>query len=524
MPGYFLSAKFKFQNPSTTKTNVLNSVLSDYTSGFRALLDYSRESLDDITKNGKYRLLNKETGEVVSEKYSAMSIGSLLPSPKYTDGDFASCLKEALTANIAAALASFLALSESDKQEAGFPVSRNESPTAWEDTLALLCEGGTDIEREKLLAGDLQRVSRGRFMPVHFSRSRDFALVANKEMTKFFVFLKMLPPKSPLAKKVDITPDAGLIVLSKYGKFKAGEPFKYRGSSGVLFPVQIGKNGWQLEKFLRPCLEGGVVAKAAKLAKEGDDFYLHVSFQFDKPKEYKPETYMGIDRGMIYSLAYGIVDKKGAIIETGYGADPFQKIKERAARRVAEQQKKSRRITKKDYKQQEQDAVLHSVINSFLDIAEAHKSKIVFEDIEGLKNVGKFRKSAYQKILDITVDKAARRGIPLFTRRVNGKKKPGIWAAYTSQLCIHCGCKDFTDRGKGENRAVIHCSACDITEMADPAAGVNIARRAMYQKRKWGGDKDKKGDYFMFHKSMAQGGDFRAKDDLQNNRIEIQCY
>ena len=55
-----------------------------------------------------------------------------------------------------------------------------------------------------------------------------------------------------------------------------------------------------------------------------------------------------------------------------------------------------------------------------------------------------------------------------------------VFAAYSSQICIHCG-EDVIR----EPRELATCKVCGQAEHADSAAAVNIARRALYKKSKW---------------------------------------
>ncbi len=512
MPTQFISGVFKIHNPTGRRRAVLDHVFEQYTSAMIDLLDQAKKNLGEIREQGKYRLIDKETGEVKSEKYTEKSISQALPKPSRIEADMASCLKEALVKNVASMLASYLELDEGDKQEAGFPVSRDPSPQAWPNALAEFASAGCDLEAENETRAKLMKISRGNVMPVHFSRSRDFAILADKNHERFFLWLKLLPANSNLAQKIVINGD-NLMTVGQCNKLQAGEIFNYQGKSGLLFPIQLGRRHnnwhWQYKRFIKPTLEKKANIKAAKLVKENGDYFLHVSFGFEVPKVYKPAAYLGIDRGVLFSMAYGLVDENGSIIEMGHKDDPFREIRIRAAKRVQQRQKRGLRITKKDYKQRELDGILHRLVNEMLDLAVKHKAMIVFEDLN-IRNFGKFYKSAYEKMYKFTEYKAAWQGAPIYSRRgEDGKKKPGVWAAYSSIICIHCG------EDVARDDRVVACANCGAVEHSDDAAGVNIARRALYRAKDWSGGNGKTGDYRAFHRSFANGAGFSTKTDLR---------
>lgn len=498
----FLSVIFKLHNPSARRKEVLDRVLSQYTLAMDDILKWSEENIDIIKRSGLYRVVDKKTGEIKSEKYTEKSISKLLPSPSDVEADIASCLREAMVKDVASMVASYLELNRQDIQKAGYPISRDPSPEAWPNVLDELVFIGNDLPAENKARDKMLAIARGSFMPVPFSRSRDFAILTNINHNQFFVWLKLLPSNSDLAELIHINGD-NLICVSGCNKFEPGDLFSYRGKSGLLFPVQIGQRHndwyWQYEKFVKSLLAGEAVVKSAKLVEKQGDYFLHVSVGFEIPDRYEPETYLGIDRGVLFCTAYGIVDKQGRIIEQGHSQDQFREIRIRAGKRVQNRQQRGLRITKKDYKQRELDGILHRLVNDLLDRAVEYKSMIVMEDLN-IRNVGKFYKSAYEKLARILEYKAEFRGVPVYKRRnEKGKLVPGVWAAYTSQLSICCG--ELSERSK--DRLTLTCSRCGCIEHADEGAGVNIARRAMYRAKDWGGSNGKKGDYFAFHRSFA---------------------
>lgn len=492
----FISGVFKIHNPSRKRRQVLNHVFVEYTQAMSDLLDWSKDNLETIKDKGLYRLIDKETGEIKVEKFTDKSIARVLPRPSELKADMASCLKESLVKNVSAMLSSYLELDSGDKQEAGFPLCRDPSTQAWPNALSELCLVGNDLEAENEAIAKMMKLSRSNVMPVYFSRSRDFAILVDIDNDRFFLWTKLLANDSTLAEKINIT-QGNLVDIN------TDKTFTYRGKTSIMFPLEIGiRNGdwhWQYEKFIKPVMDGHAFIKSGRLIKHEDDYFFHVSIGFDVPDVYEPETYLGIDRGVLHSVAYGLIDKNGAIIEMGHSDDPIREIRNRAGRRIQDKQRRGRGISRKDYKQKELDGILHRLVNEIIDIALDHRAMIVMEDLN-LRTTGRFYKSAYQKIFRFLEYKCKWYGVPIYQRKnEHGQKKPGVWAAYSSKICIHCG-----EEVERDDRAVF-CPACGKQEHSDDAAGINIARRALYRAKDWGGGNGKPGDWRAFHRSFANG-------------------
>lgn len=493
----FISVIFKLHNPSARRRRILDYVLTEYSNAMIPLLDWAKNNLEEIKANGKYRLIDKETGEVKLEKYTDKSIASVLPKASSINADIASCLKESLVRDVAANLASHLELDSGEKQEAGFPVSRDPSPEAWPNALVEFCEVGCDLEAEDEARARLQKLVKSNVMPVYYSRSRDFAILHDLGYNRFFLWLKLLAEDSGLAEKVH----------TKYGNLvdiRTGEQKIYEGKISLLFPIELGRKngiwGWQYEKFIKPIWTGEAFIKSGRLCRRNGEYFFHVSVGFEAPAVYEPETYLGIDRGVLHSLAYGLVDKQGRIIEMGHSNDPFREIRIRAGKRVQHRQKRGLKITKEDYKQRELDGILHRLVNEVIQIALEHKAMIVLEDLN-LKTRGRFYRSAYEKMFKFLEYKCKMQGVPIYQRKnQQGKLKPGVWAAYSSQLCIYCA---YLNRGRKRDGSPFECPGCGSIYHSDEGAGVNIARRALYRAKDWGGGNGKPGDWRAFHRSFA---------------------
>lgn len=502
MPTQFITGIFKLHNPSARKRKVLDHVFEAYTLGMTDLLELSQRNIDLLRDWG--RVTSKiKAGIKVIDKYKEATITPLLPGSGQVNLPIAACLKEALLSDVGSLLASHLSL-ELIGQEAGFPSARDPSPEGWPNALQDFALVGGDVEDENKSKKRLLHRARGSVMPVYFSRSRDFALLMDKDRGRFFAWLKLLPAKHSLGKETIIN-RGNLIDMN------TGEVFKKKSNSALLFPISLGRRNdawhWQYHHFILPLMGGQAKVKAAKLVREetkrGVDYYLHASFGFECPDPYTPQAYLGIDRGVFFSMAYGLVDAEGAILEMGHKADGFRHERIAAGKRM---QARGRAVTVKDYRQKQLDSILHVVINDIIDIALKNKAMIVLEDLN-IKIRGKFYKSAWRKMHKILEYKCKLAGVPIW--------KGGVWVSYSSQMCIICG-----ERNKDRKRdwKPFECPTCGASYHSDEGAGINIARRVLYRKKDW----EKKGGHWAFHKSFANEADFATKIDLRSEMRQLE--
>jgi len=486
----FLTGIFKLHKPSARRRTVLDHVLEQYTLGVASVLDWSLANLSHIEEAGTDR----------RGKYTGSSISKVLPKASSVEADIASCLRESVISRdgVGAMLASYFELRGTD-EDTGFPIARDPSPTGWVDTIEDVLDEmgilGNDLLTENQARSRLARQARSNVMPVQFVRSRDFAILTNKAQTGFFIWLKLLPNGHELAQP--IKPQGDLVEVG------TGEIFNYKGSSAILFPLEVGRHnggwGWQYHRFIEPVLAEQATPQTAKLVRENDDYYVHITFAFKCPDPYEPETYLGIDRGVFYSMAYGMVDRDGQIILMGHNEDGFRSERIAAGKKVQEKQRKGQRVTAKDWKGRSLDGILHTLANDMIALALEHRSQIVLEDLN-IRIGGKFYKSAWKKMHKILEYKCKLAGVPF--------RRGGIWAAYSSQICIYCG--GLNEDRKRDGSPFI-CPWCGAVYHSDEGAGVNISRRVLYRKKEW----EKRGGYRAFHRSFANEAVTGARIDLR---------
>jgi hypothetical protein len=495
----FLTGSFKLHNPSKNKQIVLDHVFDAYTLGLGEVLTEARSRLPEIREQGKVTTKN---GDIL-DKYSEISITPFLPKSGAINYPIASTLKESILKEAAANIASHLMLEGTD-QDPGYPEARDPSPDGYPNALKNLATVGADLTDEDESKCQLLRRAKGSVMPIYISRSRDLRILYDRKGDRFFLWIKMLPAGHKLCQQTII--DRGNLI-----DLNTGEVFNSKSKIALLLPLEVGvRNGewhWQYTRFLEVAMNGQASIQSAKLirkeTKRGFEYFINVSFGFEVPDPYIPQSYLGIDRGVFFSMAYAVVDTNGTVLEMNHKDDGFRHERIAAGKRVQNRQARGKPVTVKDYRQKHLDSILHSVINDILDKAEYYQAMIVCEDLN-IQIKGKFYKSAWKKMYKFLEYKCKMRGVPLW--------KNGIWAAYSSQICINCG--ELNRRRRRDGSAFV-CPECGASYHSDEGAGVNIARRAMYKKKAW----EKKGGYMAFHGSFANLAGFEAKTSLRNAKV-----
>lgn len=473
----FLTCKFKVHNPSQAKRKQLDLVMEEYTNVFRETLAYCQNNIEAIREGGKLVL---QSGK---EKYNDKKIASLI-KPK--SPILSSNVNDAMSTDIGRVMASYLALADGDKQEAGFPVQRLAEE--YSEALVDLCLNGCDLEQEKLLTAKMMTSRKVKFRPIPFIRSRDFSMLSKGE--QYFILLPIFAAK-----------DREQVMYSDLFDIGQAKPFKKKAKTCILLPIKLGS--WQYHKFILPMAEGFIFPKEAKLSKVENEYFVDVAFEFEDEPQYEPETYLGVDRGINKTVAWGLVDAEGKVLNVGSFDDELRQIRVRAAKRVQGKARRGGKISKKDYRQKELDGIMHRIANSLLALAKEHQAMIVLEGLDGKFQVhGKFNKSAFIKLEKIIRYKGKMMGVPVRS----------VWAAHTSLICIHCGAVGNAKEDRSKDRSTFTCPECGKVEDADEMAGINIARRGFYRKLQW----EKSGGWRGFHQSFANQEHFEAKNDLRN--------
>jgi len=464
----YLTCVFKIHNPSVHKRAVMDYALEEYTLAYQTLLDYAWEHRDHIAEHGMYR-----------ERYNSKAIGRLLSAK---DFKLHSSVKDSLLRDVGMNLASYFALAGEDPRTS-WPTSRNFREDVMRDALDEFAQVG--IEDFEELSSDLLRKSRLSYMPVLFCRNdtnRNFTLLGNVRKRQLLALLYLLPAGHELGKPLGISSDN----LYQIG---TGEIFNSSSRCSILVPLEMGRNGWQEEKFLDPARGHMIGVKTAYLVKGDGEYFLHVAFEFPCVAKYEPQTYLGVDRGILFSAAYALVDGEGAVLEMGHYDDELRALQIKHGQEREVKARNGQMVTRLDYKVKAYNAILHTLANLLVEKAAASRAQIVLESLHIQVKGGRVV-SRFKKLQQYVEYKAKLAGVP--TREV--------FAAYSSMICHKCGAIMARDDRK------VTCE-CGYIGHSDDNAAVNIARRALYKKADW----EKKGGYKAFHRSFANVGTFTTE-------------
>ena len=467
----FLTCKFKIHKPSSHKKQVMDHALKEYTLAYSDTLTWAESNLDLVRENGRYR-----------ESFTGKSIARLLPT---SDKALHSSAKDSLKQDAGGNLASYFELIASDPR-ISFPIGRDPSPGAIEGALEDFARCG--IEDYDELRDRLLTTCKGSIMPFYFcradgasqtksgtARNRNFSLLWRSDKRQLLAVLYLLPVDHEFCLPLEAT-QGNLVRLD------TGEVFRSNSRTAILVPLEMGSNGWQEERFLEPAMDGQASIQSAFLVRDNGDYYLHVSFALQCEGKYSPHAYLGVDRGILFTAAYGLVDASGNVLKIGHLDDELRELQIKHGKERERLARNGKRITKRHYKRQAYDNILHCLVNELIAIAKEYQAQIVFEDlgiqVRGSRVVSRFRKM--DKFMDYKCKLA---GVPFWH----------VFAAYSSLICHRCG-------GDMErNDRVVTCKECGYVGHSDDNASVNIARRALYRKSDWEG----KGGYRGFHRSFA---------------------
>jgi len=480
----FLTGIFKLHNPSQHKQRVLDHALLEYTRGYQTLLDYAHEHIDVIQKDGK------DKNQHGVEKYTSRSVAKFLPRNIIT-ADIHGSMKESLRQNVAATLASYCALVEV-APKTSFPTCRDPFPTAYPNALDNFILVGSSVEDYNRYKDELLTKLRGSFMPLLFAgadgasqdshgraRNRYFSLLRRTDKEQILAVLYLLPANHTLGKPINAR-------RNNLARLDTGEVFHSNSKSAILLPIELGKSGWQMLRFLEPAMRGQSSVKSAYLIRndERHEYFLHVSFAIECAPRYEPQAWLGVDKGILFTAAYGIVDLKGRVQTLGHFDDDLRKLQIKHGKERERLSRQGKPITWRHYKRRAYDNILQCLANQLIEMALENQAGIVVEDLSNIKVRGKRVRSRFRKLDNMLCYKCKIAGIPYRT----------TFAAYSSQICHKCG-----ELLRRDNRRV-ECLHCGYVGHSDDNAAVNIARRALYHKAEW---KDR-GGYRGFHQAFAK--------------------
>jgi putative transposase len=474
----FLTCIFKIHNPSAHKRAVMDHALHEYTVAYSALLEEAKRKDAIIQERGIFR-----------DNYNGKAIAAFLERP--VGLQLHGSAVESLLQDVAGNLASYYALMAGDFNPT-YPVGRDTSPGADDAATQNFIECGADNDDYNQSKARYLKQMRDKYMPVFFCRSdgasqtktgaarnRNFSLLSD-DNGRLFAVLYLLPARHGLGKQLGAT-NGNLYRLD------TGEAFTSNSSTAIIVPLQVGRNGWQANKFLEPSRKENVEVKTAFLVKNDStgEYFLHVAFKFTSAPRYTPEAFVGVDKGIVETAAYAVIDQSGSVLGIGHFSDELRALQIKHGREREKKQRNGKTVTVRDYKLKSYDQILHTIANDIIAMAKGHRAGIVVEDlgiqVKGGRVVSRFRK--LDRILEYKCNLA---GVPF----------RHVFAAYSSVICHQCG-EDLT-RGGRDDYQHVWCTHCGYDGHSDDNAAVNIARRALYKKAAWSGG------YREFHRSFRQ--------------------
>lgn len=460
-----LTCVFKVHTPSAHKRAVMDYALHEYSLAYQRLLDWARAHDDLLREHGLY-----------NGKMNTKALAAVLPR---LSGRLHSSAYDSLGQDVGGNLASYYALAET-AGDTGFPLGRDPSPQAEQHALDHFVLVGSDPADYDDARNRYLAAARGQYMPLFFCRSeagRNFTLLANGSKRQLLAVLYLLPKDHALTRPIEAT-QGNLYTLN------TGEIFRSRSASAILVPLEVGRNDWQMLKFLEPTMQGKAQTKAAFLVKRGDDYYLHVTFEYPCPPIYEPRGYLGVDKGILITTAYALVDLQGTVQESGLLDEDLRQFLIETGRLRKATAQRGKGVNIRHYKQQEIEARLHRLANALIAKAKEARAGLVVEDLNPDFQVrGGLVVSRFRKFDHILVYKCKLEGVPF--RRV--------FAAYSSIICPACG----ENLNRSADRQQVSCPTCEYSAHADQSAAVNIARRALYRKAEWE-------SYREFHRAFAR--------------------
>lgn len=467
------TAVLKIYKPSKHKRAVMDYAFQQYTLAYDYLLNLAKAQIEEIKTECGYngRLSDKK---VASFLYKAGR--ALRHFPVHGS------LKESLCADVAGSICSFIQLKAQDERTS-FPIARKvkHRDQFFKDTLERMRLCLDDLEEENQARDDLLTVIKEQYMPIFFSRpdgivrNRNFGLLYDKEKNKYYACVYLLPNESRHKKPISGAAELQAI----HPQINSLKPSS-RKVGYLLLPLAFGR--WHEEIYLQYALNNPKAVRTAFLNKKGQEYFLHVTFQFDQANR-DTQTFLGIDRGVNKLVALAVVDSKGnpLYLEEFSGKD-YEAFQNQLTKRLRKDLKMGRQKLKKYTRVNE--GFVHIIANRIINVADRFSSQVVLEDLTYLSKGGfkqktgnkyfdklmnrKLGRNPYNKLKTILDYKLPIAGLPQI------KLIPGH---YTSQTCTVC---NHINKENRKSQAEFKCLKCGYEANADLNASINIARRGIW--------------------------------------------
>ncbi|OLB35945.1 MAG: hypothetical protein AUH05_13720 [Ktedonobacter sp. 13_2_20CM_53_11] len=496
--------------------DILDEALNNYTRAYTEILDlfkdYTAQELHAMSVYG-----TKDNGE---ELFNARTLETRLFRPEKKDARFEiiqkilepleARLRASLKTDVASTLSSYAELSLMEKQKPSYPnrIEEHDLEQRRLDALEGLRTIADDLEEENQLRDQSLRTRQRGLVPLSFANSmpdQGFRIFLNRVTNRFYVRLYVIGASSIYRRKItnkgeyiDIREPENIYMRHEDAKDREDVKSFGTGTRSILAPIKLGRwheNGVRFTSYgflsnrwhtdAKPSKKIHIDAKpawpvTAKLMKHGDEYQLHVVFQFEKTERIKPATYLGIDRSMDYLASGAVVSMDGKeVIETfNVSTDELHRVISAIEKNIATKQAKGK-TTKGDRRRARiADRHVHLCANSIVEMAKMHQAQVVVEDLSYLpppKKRGKrgkifnrvLQRRQYQKLQDVLETKLEIAGLPPLRK---------VSAAFTASTCTQCGCVDKENFDK-ENRSLFRCIECGHETDVYRQSGINIVRK-----------------------------------------------
>lgn len=529
------TAIFTIHNPTRRVRSILERAFTDYTRAYGEVLEiFQNLTLPELRamatyhdKNGVERrgakrleqrlFVHYDDSEEISEESKISEVDPPLPDRYARIADIMESLeggmRESLRRHISETLMSYIELSEGQQQSPSYPqhLKPKDLDRLHEETLELIRTIADDLEEEDILRANLLRSKQPDVVPISFCRisaERNCGIFYNEETRTFYARLFVVgclarndKPLRVAGEYTDIRNGVTYVsqhlydAASKANEERDKEKRKVMKSFGggtrsILVPLEMGR--WHEEQklfaaeaFLPHRTDGKVPAAlpvSAKLVRRGENYQLHVAFQFSVPEKIAPKTYIGVNRGIKFLAGGAVISQNGkTIIETftASGAE-LGRLQQSIEKTFAIRQSKGK-PTKGDRRRSRiADHHVHSVANQIVAKALQHQSRVIMEDLSAFNNPKRrqtryerkrtmFPRRQYQKLLDIVNMKLNIAGLsPVII----------VSPSFISLTCTQCGHIDEKNRVAPDWN--FKCIECSYEDHPDVLAGVNIVRKLMW--------------------------------------------
>ncbi len=460
--GQFLTAVFEMR-PTRRKAAALERVRAKAEDVFWDVMAKSRPSADAAVEEADRKLRRtaiRKTGALTRSTASA----ARLCEP----------VRQGLARDVEMAVGSYIEL-RVKKHEAEWPQQPTEAAADRAAGYAALA-ASTTKDDEDAARDQISRVDRlPGPRPLTLARERDARIVRRDQHGSIAAVLYALDAADKNAMPATI--HEGL-------NASTGEVVKASKSrTRIVVPLSCSK--WHEHKFL----SGRATLRSSLVIRRGDRWFLQSQFEMPEVPKIEGEARLGIDRGIVNTLATAVVRLDGSVLAKPVvsGSSVSHEI-----RRAEEQARAYQRRTARSgaMHRRHVDHLLHEMTNRIVATAKSYRAQVVVERLDEFKAAittkrqKGTRKGGWRRILKraqlgkaetMLEYKLALAGLPPLR---------AVPAAGTSTTCTRCGHRASENRPAQD---IFKCIGCGFEANADENAAVQIARRGAMTVKK--GDK-----------------------------------